>query len=300
MKIQYLRDKLKNITSQPLNQGRKLQAVAWYFYWRLRSRFKPDSLVYPWIGGAKFYFKRKEWGIVGNAFTGLLEFEEMSFLLHALRDKDLFIDVGANHGSFSILSSAVIGARTIAFEPIPETFDKLVDNVMLNKIGEKVICLNFAVGSKPGNVNFKLGEISSLSHIVLPFEEFTSTVDVKVTTLDKELIDEKPNILKIDVEGYEKPVLDGAMQILKNESLYAIIIELNEFGKKYGFDDYEIINLLKSNGLDPYSYNPFGRKLTRLEGKNPVSRNTIFIRNFELIQNRIQHAPKFDVFGKRI
>ncbi len=57
----------------------------------------------------------------------------MSFVLHFLRNTDLFIDVGANLGAYSILASSVSGARTIAFEPVPHTFQLLKNNIALNR-----------------------------------------------------------------------------------------------------------------------------------------------------------------------
>lgn len=300
MNIHFFKDAINTITNQPLTRDKKLITITRFFMWRMISRFKPDGLIYHWVGDAKFYFKRKEWGIVSNVYTGLLEFEEMSFLLHTLRNDDLFIDIGANHGSFSILASAVIGAQTIAFEPIPTTFDRLVDNVMLNQISEQVSCNNKALGAAEGKVSFTLGEISSLSHIVLPSEDSNGAVEVDITTLDNELSGCNPTMLKIDVEGYEMPVLEGARKTLEKESLIAVIIELNEFGEKYGYADRAIIDKLISSGFDPYAYDPFRRDLKKLIGKNPDSRNTIFIRDISMVEDRITNSPTFSVLGKNL
>jgi hypothetical protein len=57
--------------------------------------------------------------LTGNLYAGLHEFSEMGFLLHLLRQNDLFVDVGANLGSYTVLASAVCQARNIAFEPVP-------------------------------------------------------------------------------------------------------------------------------------------------------------------------------------
>ncbi len=71
-------------------------------------------------------------GATGNFYTGLHEFEDMSFVLHALRSTDVFVDVGANIGSYTVLAAAVVGAQCIAFEPILETYGHLLQNVNLD------------------------------------------------------------------------------------------------------------------------------------------------------------------------
>ena len=81
-------------------------------------------------------------GATGNIYTGLHEFQEMSFLLHMLRHDDLFVDVGANIGSYTVLASAVIGAKSISIEPIPNAFRNLMQNIILNDIKVRVTAHN--------------------------------------------------------------------------------------------------------------------------------------------------------------
>ena len=77
-------------------------------------------------------------GVTGNIYAGLHEFADMAFVLHFLRAGDLFADVGANVGSYTILASGVVGCRTVAFEPDPVTAAALERNINLNKIAERV------------------------------------------------------------------------------------------------------------------------------------------------------------------
>lgn len=73
-------------------------------------------------------------GATGNIYTGLHEFIDMAFCLHLLRPGDLFIDVGANVGSYTILASKVVGANSFTLEPVPETFKRLKRNININDI----------------------------------------------------------------------------------------------------------------------------------------------------------------------
>ena len=70
-------------------------------------------------------------GATGNIYAGLHEFADMAFTLHFLRPDDLFMDVGANVGSYTLLASGVCKARTISFEPYPETMAALRRNIDL-------------------------------------------------------------------------------------------------------------------------------------------------------------------------
>ena len=97
--------------------------------------------------------------------------------------------------------------------------------------------------------------------MVLQEKNNTSVVKVDVSKLDDILDDKFPTVIKIDVEGYELQVLNGAKRILDNPSLIAVIIELNGVGKRYGVDDNEIHQLLLSKNFETFKYNPLKQQL---------------------------------------
>lgn len=101
---------IKFITHHPLNRGHKLRAIIRFVKWQIGSRLVNGSIVYDWVNGAKFLVKTGETGLTGNIYTGLHEFQDMGFLLHFLRPEDLFVDIGANVGSYTILACAAVGA----------------------------------------------------------------------------------------------------------------------------------------------------------------------------------------------
>jgi len=112
---------------------------------------------FSWIEGSKLIARNGMTGATGNIYCGLHEFADMAFVLHLLRPDDLFVDVGANVGSYTVLASTVCGARTIAIEPDPETARSLQRNIDANGIGDRVAIVQAAVGDRRGRTHFTVG-----------------------------------------------------------------------------------------------------------------------------------------------
>ncbi|MFT6908437.1 MAG: FkbM family methyltransferase [Oleiphilaceae bacterium] len=285
---------LKFVLQHPLNRRQPFHALKRFIKWQICSRLHRGFIIFDWINGSKFMVKSSETGLTGNIYAGLHEFSDMSYLLHVLNADDLFVDVGANLGSYTILASAVIGAKGFAFEPVPETFVRLNQNVRLNSIENKVKCLQMGVGRENGNLKFTSNS-DTTNHALADGESCENTIVVNVSTLNEILKDESPALIKIDTEGFETQVIEGALDILKKPSLHSVIIELNESGSRYGFDESKILNIMTENGFGSYSYDPFTRKLDKLDGKNLESSNTIFVRDIPSILVKLKSSAKFIV-----
>ncbi|WP_017364163.1 hypothetical protein, partial [Methylococcus capsulatus] len=95
---------LSFLLNHPLSQGRKLPALARFVRWQLGSRLLPGEVVCPFVNDACLVVRPGMTGATGNLYVGLHEFEDMAFLLHYLRPEDLFVDVGANVGSYTVLA----------------------------------------------------------------------------------------------------------------------------------------------------------------------------------------------------
>src|SRR5688572_25821870 len=134
--------KLRHALRHPLARDRKLETIKKFVQWKLGGALNPNPLVYPFVHDTMLLVNRRVAGDEMNLLTGLGEFAEMAFVLHLLRPQDLFADVGANIGSYSILASGVSGAHSIAVEPVPETYGMLLRNIALNGLQHLVNAVN--------------------------------------------------------------------------------------------------------------------------------------------------------------
>lgn len=284
------------IARHPINRGRELASIARFIKWQIGSRLVPGKVIYKWINGCRFIVEQGETGLTGNIYTGLHEFSDMGFILHVLRPEDTFVDIGANVGSYTLLASAVVGAYTFAYEPVPDTFRKLTDNIRLNCIEHRVGALNIGLAQQEGVIEFTTN-LNTVNHAVAQDERSIDAIEVPVRTLDATLAGQAVHIIKLDVEGYEVPVLEGARKTLGNPALQAVIMELNGSGGRYGFDESSLLLTLTDAGFKPFSYDPLERKLAVLEGKNGQEGNTLFIRDETWVQARLATAPIFEVLG---
>jgi FkbM family methyltransferase len=290
---------LRFITEHPLNRKRKVASMLRLVSWQLGSRIASGPVTINFVNDAKLLVRPGMTGATGNIYTGLHEFEDMAFVLHVLRTSDLFVDVGANVGSYTILASAALGAKTIAFEPIPTTYGHLVDNIDLNGVHDLVIAHNIGVGAERGELIFT-SSLDTVNHVLGAAESDIASTKIAVNTLDEMLGESRPTVIKIDVEGFETRVIDGAAKALSRDTLLAVVMELNGSGERYGFDESTLHARMLGYAFRPFTYSPFTRQLLSLEGKKSTSGNTLYIKNLERVQERLVSAQTFTVLGHTI
>jgi FkbM family methyltransferase len=284
------------IWRHPLSGFLGIPAITRFFKWQILSRIFKRSFVHNWINETKFFVTNGETGLTGNIYVGLHEFNDMGFLLHVLKPGDLFIDIGSNSGSYTILASGAVGAKTISIEPVPSTFLRLIANIKLNAIEALVVAKNIGISSQKGILDVTI-DSDTTNHLISTGSSENS-VPIQVESLDEVCLGQNPTLIKIDVEGWEKEVLLGARNTLTNSNLLAIILEINGNAEKLGTRDRDLLDNLLEFGFYPYSYDPISRTLSRLMGRNDSTGNTIFIRNPEEVLIRIRIANRQKILGK--
>lgn len=243
-----LNQTLRFILAHPMNRGRPVAALARFAKWQFQSRLQ-DEVIFDWIDGAKLAVRRGMTGATGNIYCGLHEYVDMRFVLDTLNPGNLFVDIGANAGSYTVLASKVRGARTIAVEPDPVTVRALWRNIEVNGIADKVRVVEAALGARAGTVSFTVGR-DTINRVAQAGDE--NVRDVVVRTLDDVLGGEVPRVIKIDVEGYEAEVFKGAARTLTDPRLKAVITEAQ---------DADVLAILKGAGFVQGYYDPRARKI---------------------------------------
>ena len=249
----------------------------------LRIRKKP--IIWNWFNNIKYYLTIGDSCLISNCYFYIDDYEEILFIINYLDKDETFVDIGSNQGNYTLVSSCIVGCRTIAVEPVTSTFNRLkmnlnlnnIDNVVLRKVGISNQNGKLMISNNKGEIN-KVVENKVDNHVEI----------IDVITLDKLLFEENNiSMIKIDVEGYEKQVLSGGLKSLANNNLNVVQIELNNSNKSYGYDENETISLLKSLGFKPYRYDPLNKKILELSTKNRERRDTLFIRDIAIVRSRL-------------
>jgi FkbM family methyltransferase len=154
--------------------------------------------------------------------------------------EDILADVGANVGMYSIWAAAQRGARVCAFEPESQNYALLNRNIALNRLAERVRAYCLALSDRAGCSELHLSEFAAGSSL----HSYGEKVDYKLepmqpafsqgcvsVTLD-ELVAQgavpQPTRLKIDVDGLEHKVVEGARAVIADRRLRSMLIEVNQ------------------------------------------------------------------------
>ena len=285
------------ITRHPLTQDQRLRALTRFAKWQIRSRIIKQPFRFRWVDDAVLMVTRGMTGATGNIYVGLHEYGEMGFLLHLLRPGDVFVDIGANVGSYTVLASAVCGARTIAFEPVPSTYDRLIRNVNANGIVDRVDARMQAVGADDGAIEFT-SNLDSVNHAIKATDSRRETIVVPLVKLSSALAAEQPCMFKVDVEGFETAVFDGGEDVLTGPGVLALVIELNGSGMAYGYNDDALCRRLLDRGFAPVRYDPSRHIITPTVGI-PKSGNGIFVRDIDVVTARLTGTPERSIHNVR-
>lgn len=170
-----------------------------------------------------------DWGVYvyGGFEKAIINF----FLKEAKKvNYEYFIDIGANVGSFSLPFAKKI--KIICFEPLKANFDRLINNFEINNLKTNHEFHRLALSDKDGitQINYKSHQGKGAhASLVYTHSEYDRTENISIRKLDH-LINfrEKYLMIKIDVEGHETNVVDGAINLLKQNKIVMYIETANE------------------------------------------------------------------------
>lgn len=183
-----------------------------------------------------------------------------NWISRRLKPGDLFIDIGANVGYYSLLAAHLVGAegRVIAIEPSPSIRAKLQNNIDLNSY-RNIDVLGYAISSERGKIPFYMGPPESIGmSSMLQRDELTYEGEVECCPLG-DLVDaetwQRAHIVKIDVEGAELEVVKSLLPLLpRAHPDLEIYVEISPQWMEDGGDGAEsLMSLLGKQGFNAYS-----------------------------------------------
>jgi FkbM family methyltransferase len=165
---------------------------------------------------------------------------ETHYWLGSLPAGDVFYDIGANIGLYSIYATIMSGVRTFAFEPESQNFAGLHENIFLNDLFDRCTGWCLAFGEKPIEIShlalseFHVGR--SLHSFGGEAPENGLRQGCMALSLDHLVYDlgmEAPNHIKIDVDGNEAAIICGAKRLLTDPRLRSVVVEFNDVPETY-------------------------------------------------------------------
>jgi FkbM family methyltransferase len=192
--------------------------------------------------------------------------------LGEFRSSDVFVDVGANVGMYTILAAAAQGCRVVAFEPESQNFALLSKNIFSNGLADRVTAYPLGLSDSSGLsvlhlANFSWGSSchslgASVDHTLAARQSALAqgSIAARLDDLVGEGAVPQPTRLKIDVDGFEHKVIAGAVGVLRDTRLQSVLIEINrnipehrhlidqmgEWG--FGFDPEQVRHVERQEG----------------------------------------------------
>ncbi|MHC5610269.1 MAG: FkbM family methyltransferase [Nostoc sp.] len=187
------------------------------------------------------------------AFCGFYELPVSRCIVKLAKAGGLMIDVGANYGYYSCLWAANRpNNKVIAFEASPRNSSALKLNLMKNELITQVEVYEIALGKERGHLFFDLGPEEQSGWGGLLVDEQSDAIQVPVISLDEMFLKTDYldiDVLKIDTEGADTWVLQGAEQLLRSHRIHHIFFEENTVRMaKLGIEPGEAQKMLKDCG----------------------------------------------------
>jgi FkbM family methyltransferase len=247
-------------------------------------RADQPSIVQTTVRGAKMLVLANE--DVGRRILFLRQYEprDADLLAKLTRPKDICFDVGGNTGYYTMLMARAASEGEVhAFEPVPLNWHMLCSGALLN--GYTHVEVNkCAVGGEDGEMSFSEASDGAYSSLVpVGRKSERAQLKVAVRSVDSYVREHslpRVDVMKVDVEGAEPMVLDGAAQLLSDPARRprAIMMELHDTNlAAYGTTVVDMIARLKGFGYAVYVAPSDGPVRHFAEGDRNIYVNVFFV-----------------------
>ncbi len=225
--------------------------------WQVEKRFIKRIRIKTLFNGQRAYLTPHSPSASCLVYADYPDKPALEKLRSLANDNTIFLDIGANIGFYSLLLRDKVKA-VFAFEAHPDTVTLLRNNFILNEIDTSFV-IPKAVADKASTVSFSNLKSGSPINTMLSASDFKKdSIEVSAISLDEFILEKKFSkkydyMLKLDVEGAEHLVIDGAMHFLKNFAVNTILFE------SLSPEDDRVVKQLKKLGysIQPIMQNNF-------------------------------------------
>jgi FkbM family methyltransferase len=182
---------------------------------------------------------------------GIYEPLETALFKRTLNPDDVFLDIGAHIGYYSLIAAKIIKTGMIhAFEPYIDSHELLMENLVLNR------CRNVETYLIAASDKSRMGSLyideKNKGNNSLYSQKDCDEITVEMIKLDEMFRDKKVDYVKIDTQGHEIEVLIGMQDIIKNNKL-KMIIEYYPYGlRRMGHKEIDFFKIINTLGFDIY------------------------------------------------
>ena len=237
-----------------------LKRLLWRFHWTFSNRpylisfAESLKISVPKSGSASLIY-----------YQGFSELQTADFVMQFLKPGMTFVDVGAHIGEYTLLAAKLVGTsgKVHAFEPQTSLFPLLNKNIEINEI-EHVNLNQSALSDRVGEIEFEIFDEPSVSSIRKPKTTTENGKDSKIVSVPTTSLDcycdslgQKVNLIKVDVEGAEKLVFEGAkslMELPPSEAPTWIFEYAPTAYSMFNYRTQDLLDLLKQYGYQVYQY----------------------------------------------
>jgi FkbM family methyltransferase len=181
---------------------------------------------------------------------------ETALVKKALRPGDVFIDIGANIGYYTLLAARLVGphGRVVAFEPDPSNFQCLGKNICLNGYSN-VVPVNLAVSDRSQNAHLFRSKTNAGDHRIWDPGETRERIPIRTVSLDAyfKKLDKRVQFIKMDIQGAEAKALQGMKGLIRSNRAVKLVAEFcGKNLEKCGSDPKRFLAALKGLGFRIY------------------------------------------------
>lgn len=251
---------------------------------KIESNFKSDYAI---VQGSKMFLDPGD--SLDLSINGVYGELDTKIIREEIHEGDIVIDVGANIGYYTLIFAQLVGSsgKVFAFEPESKNFEILKKNIEINNY-PNIVAEQKIVSDKSGIVKLFIAEHGIVGHRINQQKSSQKFIEVESIILDNYIkklnLDNKINFIKIDVEGSEPKVLEGAKEIMQKSNQLKIFTEFNrEAVEEYGIEPKEMIDLFYRNGFKIYLPNYKENKINLTNVNELLTSKETLLENINLL-----------------